>query len=206
MYYRVYSDLKKRLNLAGDISLDHFIGLPDIITAESSEIDLEKIWSEIESVCQEALDSHCQARLTEGESLYADFAARLNILSGYINRVKAQAGNNINHYREKLGQRIKEIMGDFPVDQQRIAMELTLMAEKMDITEEITRLESHIANFTNALVQEDSIGKRLAFILQEMHREANTITSKAMDYEISELVINIKEELEKLREQSMNIE
>jgi uncharacterized protein (TIGR00255 family) len=105
-----------------------------------------------------------------------------------------------------LDHRVKEIMGDFPVDQQRIAMEIALMAEKTDITEEITRLESHIGNFAKALDIDDSVGKRLAFILQEMHREANTITSKALDYEISRLVINIKEELEKLREQSMNIE
>jgi len=206
MYYRVYRDLKKHLNLSGDISMDHFVGLPDLITSESSEINLDKIWSEIESVCQEALDSHCQMRLAEGENLYADFATRLKLLFGYIDQIKALAGNNINHYREKLDRRIKEVIGDYPIDQQRIAMEIALMAEKLDITEEITRLESHIENFAKALDQNDSVGKRLNFILQEMNREANTITSKSMDYEISELVINIKEELERLREQSMNIE
>jgi len=206
MYYRVYSDLKKHLNLSGDISMDHFVAVPDLITAESSEIDLDKIWSGIEPICQQALDSHCRMRLDEGENLYADFAARLKLLSGYVDQIKANAGNNINHYREKLDSRIKELMGDFPIDQQRLAMEIALMAEKTDITEEITRLESHIENFAKTLDHDNSVGKRLTFILQEMHREANTITSKAMDYEISELVINIKEELEKLREQSMNIE
>ncbi len=206
MYYQVYSDLKKHLNLSGDIGMDHFIGLPDLITAESNEIDLDKIWSGIEPICQEALDNHCRMRLAEGENLYADFLTRLKLLSDYVNQIKALAGNNINQYREKLDHRVKEIMGDFPIDQQRIAMEIALMAEKTDITEEITRLESHMGNFIKALDIDDSVGKRLAFILQEMHREANTITSKALDYEISRLVINIKEELEKLREQSMNIE
>ncbi|MCP4581563.1 MAG: YicC family protein [candidate division Zixibacteria bacterium] len=206
MYFRIFSDLKKRLNLGGEITMEHFIGLSDLITAQNDDVDLDKIWADIMPVCQDALDNFCQMRKAEGKNLHVDFVERVKLIKDNVAQIKVRAANNVEQYRDKLNQRIDEALGDYPVDDQRIAMEVALMAEKMDITEEIIRLGSHLDSFSETLSRTGSIGKRLNFILQEMHREANTIASKSADYETSELVINIKDELEKLREQAMNIE
>jgi uncharacterized protein (TIGR00255 family) len=206
MYFKIFTELKSRYNLAGDIGIKHFVGLPDLITPQTDELVLENIWNDIEPLCQDALQSFIKMREEEGKNLYDDFVKRLDLLHDHVKEIEKLSSANVIAYREKLNKRLTEILNEVPLDQQRIAMEAALMAEKMDITEEITRLGSHIDNFRQTLEQSDAIGKRLAFILQEMHREANTIASKAADFQISEHVINIKDELEKLREQSMNIE
>lgn len=206
MYYKIFGELKKHFNLAGEISINHFIGLPDLISPQSEEPELENIWQEIEPVCLEALDNLYKMRLDEGKNLYDDFIDRLQLLIGHMHRIKEMSSHNIAAHHDRLVLRIKELTEDYPIDEQRIALETALAAEKMDITEEIIRLNSHIESFRQTLDESGAIGKRLAFILQEMHRETNTIASKAADYEISSITINIKDELEKLREQSMNIE
>ncbi len=206
MYFKAYSDLQKRYNLDGNLSIDAFVGLPDLITPQNNDIELENIWQDIEPLCLDALNSLSEMRLEEGANLYQDFMTRLKMFANYIDDITEIAGTNIDTYRDKLDQRIKEIQGDYPVDQQRIATEVAIIAEKIDITEELTRLRSHMDNYENTLSKGGAIGKRLTFILQEMHREANTIASKSSNYNISERVINIKDELEKLREQAMNIE
>lgn len=206
IYFKAYTELKERHNLAGDIGIETFIGLPDLITPQNDDIELDNIWQEIEPLCLDALNSLAEMRLEEGENLHKDFVTRLKKFAGHVESISKIADTNIDPYREKLEQRIKEITGDYPVDHQRIATEIAIIAEKIDITEELTRLRSHIDNFEQTLLKGGAVGKRLTFILQEMHREANTISSKASNYNISELVINIKDELEKLREQSMNIE
>jgi len=206
MYYKVFSELKDRYKLEGNININNFTGLSDLITPQTDEIELEDIWSEVEPLCREAIDNLAEMRLEEGRNLYADFLKRVNLLRDYVIKIEQLAATNVESYRDKLSQRIAEFLGDYPIDQQRLAMEVALVAEKMDITEEITRLGSHGDNFHSALNDDGAVGKRLSFILQEMHREANTIASKAANFEISELVINIKDELEKLREQSMNVE
>jgi len=206
MYYKIYGELKERLNLGGEITMENFIGLSDLITAQADEIDLDETWGNIESVCRDALNNFCQMRMAEGKNLHSDFIERLKLIEGNISVIKSRAGQNADLYRDKLNTRINDLLGDYPVDNQRIALEVALTDEKMDITEEIIRLGSHLDNFSETLARDGSIGKRLNFILQEMHREVNTIASKSADYDTSELVINIKDELEKLREQAMNIE
>ena len=206
MYYKIFTELKDRHNLDGDISINHFIGLPDLISPQNDEPELENIWQTVEPVCLEALENLQKMRLDEGKNLYDDFVKRLELLAGYVDTIKHEAGQNVTAYREKLNLRLKELTEGLTVDEQRVAQEMAILAEKMDITEEITRLKSHIDSFRQTLEENEAIGKRLAFILQEMHREANTIASKASNYDISSITISIKDELEKLREQSMNIE
>ena len=152
------------------------------------------------------IDKLNAARLAEGENLYHDFKKRIGLLDEYVAEISSFSGKNTNSYRETLQQKMQQLLSEYPVDEQRIAFEAALIAEKMDITEEITRLKSHLKSYREALAKEESIGKRLGFILQELNREANTIASKAADEKISSLVIEIKNELEKLREQAMNIE
>ena len=166
MYHNILNDLKTRYNLPGQIDLEHFVNLPDLITTETSEIDIEKSWLKIEPVCVQALDSIYQMRLTEGQNLYADFKKRLGLLTEFIAEIKRLTVNNVDLYRNKLKHTIQEIIDDYPVDDQRIAMEVALAAEKMDVTEEITRLSSHIDSFSQSLDEKSAIGKRLIFILQ----------------------------------------
>lgn len=206
MYYKILKDLKERFHLPDNISINHFVNLPDLITAKVSEVDIEQIWNLVQPVVIDALDKLCRMRQAEGQSLHVDFTERLDLLSDTVTRIKNRAVDNVDIYHNKLKQRIKELLEDIPVDDQRIAMETAMIAEKMDITEETIRLEAHIESFRQTLKRDDAIGKRLTFVLQEMHREANTISAKAADHVISTLTINIKEELEKLREQAQNIE
>ena len=206
MYFSVISELKQRFDLADTISLEHFLNLPDLITAETVSVDLQKTWDEIEPICGEALDKFHQMRLAEGQIIEKDFILRLDLLSKYVEQIRSKASNNVTSYRDRLHQKTRQLLADFPVDEQRIAFEAALAAEKMDVTEELVRLGAHIASFSETLREEAAVGKRLTFVLQEMLREANTIASKAADYEISSLVISIKDEVEKLREQVLNIE
>lgn len=206
LYHSLLKDLKARYNLGGEITLDHFVFLPDLITAQSSQLDLDKTWAMIEPVCEQAIDNLCKMRNEEGDSLRADFENRLNLIEGLLKQIKERFTVNYASNYEKFKKRIQDLLAETPVDEQRLATEIALLADKLDITEETIRLESHIQGFRQALDLKEAIGKKLTFILQEMHRETNTIGSKSADYNISVLVISIKEELEKLREQSQNIE
>ncbi|NLI15163.1 MAG: YicC family protein [candidate division Zixibacteria bacterium] len=205
-YYSFLKDLKTRYNLGGEITLDQFVNLPDLITVQTNQPDLDKTWEIIEPVCQQAIDNLCKMRQEEGDSLRVDFENRLNLIEKLLERIEERFTANYISYHEKFKKRIQELLAETPLDEQRLATEIALLADKLDITEETIRLKSHIQGFRQALDLEEAIGKKLTFILQEMHRETNTIGSKSADYDISALVINIKEELEKLREQSQNIE
>jgi uncharacterized protein (TIGR00255 family) len=205
-YHVLLKELKARYGLGGEITLDQFVFLPDLITSQTNQVDLNKTWALIEPVCNQAIDNLCRMRQEEGDSLRADFENRLNLLNGALAQIKERFTANYAAYYEKFKKRIKELLAETPVDEQRLATEIALLADRLDITEETTRLESHILGFRQALDLNEAIGKKLTFILQEMHRETNTIGSKSADYNISSFVISIKEELEKLREQCQNIE
>lgn len=206
LYYSLFKDLKARYNLGGEITLDQFVFLPDLITAQTNQIDLDKIWARIEPICEQAIDNLCKMRIEEGNSLRADIENRLNLIANSLVQIKERFTANYAVYYDKFKKRIQELLAETPLDEQRLATEIALLADKLDITEETIRLESHIQGFRQALDLKEAIGKKMTFILQEMHRETNTIGSKSADYNISALVISIKEELEKLREQSQNIE
>lgn len=206
IYFSLLKDLKTRYNLGGEITLDQFVFLPDLITAQTNQVDLDKTWAIIEPVCEQAIDNLCKMRQEEGDSLHTDFENRLNLLEDLLKQIKERFMANYASYYDKYKKRVQELLAETPLDEQRMATEIALLADKLDITEETIRLESHIQGFRQALDLKEAVGKKLTFILQEMHRETNTIGSKSADYNISALVINIKEELEKLREQSQNIE
>jgi len=206
LYYSLLCELKKRHKLGGEITLDHFIVLPDLITAQIAEVDLEKTWEIVEPVCQMALSSLNDMRRAEGQSLKADFEKRLGLIEALVSQIKGRFQDNYRVYYEKLKKRISELLAETPLDEQRLATEVALLADRLDITEETIRLEVHLESFRDALGRDEAIGKRLTFILQELHRETNTIGAKSADSGISSLVIGIKEEIEKLREQAQNIE
>ncbi|SYZ74054.1 YicC protein [Candidatus Zixiibacteriota bacterium] len=198
--------LKKKYNLKGEIEIGHLVAFPDIFRVDKSE-DLEKrIWPIIEKVTKKALDGLVTMRHKEGTHLEKDFRGRLSFLTERIGKIEKDSSQNISRYREKLTRRINEVLDNRTADGARLEEEVAYFAERSDITEECVRFRSHLKQFGADLKGTDSVGKRLNFILQELNREANTIGSKSAVASISKAVLELKEEIEKMREQVQNIE
>lgn len=206
VYFNIMKQLKERYGLAGDVRLDQFFNLPDLVKVEKEEPDLEKAWEVVSEVTQRALEEFNRMRKAEGSKLAQDLKKRVAGLDKTIPQIEKLMPNSIENYRKKLKTKITELLDGMVVDQHRIELEVALMAEKCDVTEECVRFKSHNHQFLSALKEEGPVGKRLTFLLQEMNREANTIGSKASDAAISQKVIYLKEEIEKIREQVQNIE
>jgi uncharacterized protein (TIGR00255 family) len=206
VYFNIMKQLKERYGLSGDVRLDQFFGLPDLVKVEKEEPDLEKAWEVVSEVTQRALEEFNRMRKAEGAKLAQDLTERVARLEETIPEIEKLTPKSIDSYRKKLKTRIAELLSNMVVDQHRIELEVALMAEKCDVAEECVRFTSHNQQFLSALKEDAPVGKRLTFLLQEMNREANTIGSKAADAEISQKVIFLKEEIEKIREQVQNIE
>lgn len=206
VYKNIMTQLKEKYDLSGDIKVDHFLSLPDLIKVEKEEYDADKAWEVVKEVTLTALEEFNSMRKSEGARLASDLKQRVNNLGETISEIEELTPLNVNNYRKKLTARISELLADVMVDMQRIEQEVALMAEKCDVTEECVRFKSHNEQFLSALEEGGPVGKRLTFLLQEMNREANTIGAKASDARISQKVIFLKEEIEKIREQVQNIE
>jgi uncharacterized protein (TIGR00255 family) len=206
VYFNIMTQLKGRYDLCGDIRMDQFLSLPDLIKVEKEEPDLNKAWEIISKLTYRALEEFNQMRRVEGAKLAQDLSERVTRLEETIPEIEELTPKSIDNYREKLKSRIRELIDNSTVDAHRLEFEVALMAEKCDVTEECVRFRSHNQQFLSALKEDVPVGKRLTFLLQEMNREANTIGSKAADAKISQKVIFLKEEIEKIREQVQNIE
>ncbi|MCJ7458529.1 MAG: YicC family protein [candidate division Zixibacteria bacterium] len=206
VYFNIFQELKKKYNLSGELEVKDFINLPDLIKLEKEEYDLEKAWKVIAEVTEKALSDINSMRKSEGLKLGEDLRKRLEKLDEVLGKIESLSSQNVENYRQKLQSRMSELLGDISLDEQRLIQEVALLAERSDVTEECVRLRSHNQQFLAALEEEVPVGKKLTFLLQEMNREANTIGAKALNVSISQLVIFLKEEIEKLREQVQNIE
>jgi len=206
VYYIIFKQLKEKYNLSGELKVKDFVNLPDLIKMEKEEYDLEKAWGVISEVTEKALSELNSMRSAEGLSLSTDLRNRVKSLDEALKKIEKLASQNVESYRMRLQSRISELIGEMNLDEQRLAQEVALLAERSDVTEECIRFKSHNQQFLSALEEEAPVGKRLTFLLQEMNREANTIGSKALSASISQLVIFLKEEIEKIREQVQNIE
>jgi len=206
VYFNIFQELKKKYSLSGELEVKDFINLPDLIKLEKEEYDLEKAWQVIAEVTGKALSDLNSMRRSEGLKLGEDLKKRVEKLDEVLGKIESLSSQNVENYRQKLQSRISELLGDVNLDQQRLNQEVALLAERSDVTEECVRFKSHNQQFLAALEVEVPVGKKLTFLLQEMNREANTIGAKALNVFISQLVIFLKEEIEKLREQVQNIE
>jgi uncharacterized protein (TIGR00255 family) len=205
-YYSLLSDLKKRYKLKGDLDLSTMVDLPDLFASEAPKLDEEEAWNLVREVVDRAVDGANAMREKEGEQLSADLAGRAAAVEDMVEAVEERAPLRVEEARDKLRDRLSQLMnGDEGVDPSRLALEVALIADRLDCTEECVRLRGHCRHFLSAL-REEGAGRKLNFLLQEMNREANTIGSKASDLGISEQVILMKEEIEKIREQAQNIE
>lgn len=205
-FYRQLKYLKKKYKLEGAIDIDHFMGFPELFRLEKVDELEQRIWPAVKKAVKMALNDLIAMRQREGENLKKDLDSRLKHLAAKIREVEGQAAHNIPIYREKLTKKIAEVMGDKSLDGLRLEEEVAYLAERSDITEECIRFESHLKQFEGDIKKRGPVGKRLNFILQELNRETNTIGAKASNTKVARLVLLLKEEIEKIREQVQNIE
>ncbi|MDQ7850090.1 MAG: YicC/YloC family endoribonuclease [Armatimonadota bacterium] len=205
-YLAATRQVKRALRLRGEVTLPHLLAFPEVVRLEEAREDVTALWPDLERVVAAALQELLRMRAEEGARLAADAVARLDRVQALVEQVAQRAQVAVAEYAGRLRQRLTELLGEVPLDEGRLAAELALLAERSDITEEVTRLRSHLAHYREAMAGEGAVGRKLEFLLQEMGRETNTIGAKANDLEISRSVIAIKGELESLREQVQNVE
>ena len=205
-YYKVLQTLKEKLRLQGDITLELLAGGKDIITAKEELEDVEPYWQEIATILKQSLREMDEMKRLEGKSLAKDLQQRLEQIGQQLKGIKDQAPLRLNAYWNRLRERLQSFLEGNELDSTRFQQEVAFLAERIDITEEIVRAESHLNQLATLLLGRDPVGRKMDFLLQEIHREVNTISAKANDAEISQRVVEIKGELEKIREQVQNIE
>jgi len=198
--------LRDKFDLEDDISVSLIAKYPDLLRVEKADEDEEKVWNLLKIALDNALESLINMREAEGRELSANLFERSLYIESIVKKIEIRSPEVVKEYKQKLDDRIKELLQQNIIDENRIAMEVAIFADRCSIDEEIVRLNSHLAQFRNTLDMEQPVGRKLDFLIQEMNREINTIGSKASDLEITRNVIEIKSEIEKLREQVQNIE
>ncbi len=205
-YYQALLSIKERFKLNGEITLELIAGAKDLITTKEEPLDIEPYWQEILFVLKRAVQDMDSMKRIEGESISRDLKERVERIKKELEEIKNQFPSRFESYRERLKERIRNILNEEEIDSIRFQQEVAFLAEKTDITEEIVRVESHLAQFSMLFDEEEPVGRKMDFLIQEIYREVNTISNKANDAEISQRVVEIKSELEKIREQVQNIE
>lgn len=204
-YYEAFNQIKAQLGLTGDMPLDALLNVKDIIKTEPMVFDASQEKMILETV-EAALLALITMRQEEGNNLQADLASRVQEIHRLMQTIQTRQPVVLEEYRKRLHDKVKLLTEGMELDEARLAQETALMADRCDIAEEITRLGSHLEQFTDMFEKAGPIGRKMEFITQEINRETNTIGSKSVDYEISQNVIEIKSLLEKIREQIQNIE
>jgi len=205
-YVRLAEEISTRYGIDNNIDVRTLLSLPEIITWEENNFDTQTTWDMVRTAVVSALEIHMEMREREGAVMGNDISNRLDAITGYIGEIKRLAPEAKEANTARLRGKIESMIGRESLDENRFAMEVALYADRVDFTEESVRLQSHCEQFVKEISSEKASGKKLTFLLQEMNREVNTIASKAMDAVISQHVVCIKEELEKMREQAENIE
>jgi uncharacterized protein (TIGR00255 family) len=205
-YYNCLKELSDTLEITDDITVSKISEFPEVITLEVEEENLGDILGELRPLLNSALDSMVDMRVNEGEKLKEDILLKLKDIENNVNNVEAFSDEIPKQYKLRLEERLKELTKGIILDEERLAMEVAILADKAAVDEEITRLHSHLDQMRKTLDLNEPIGRKLDFIVQEMNRETNTIGSKSNDMHMTNIVINIKNLIEKIREQVQNIE
>jgi uncharacterized protein (TIGR00255 family) len=206
-YYANLEKISKEFGLDNDVRVSVLSRFPDVFTLEEQTIDESELWELVEQAVREAAGKFVETRITEGENLKKDIIAKLDGMLKLVELVETRSPEIVAEYRNKLMAKVQELLSDTKVDESILATEVTVFADKICVDEETVRLKSHILNMKDALLHDsDNVGRKLDFIAQEMNREANTILSKANDLEVTNKAIDLKTEIEKVREQIQNIE
>jgi uncharacterized protein (TIGR00255 family) len=205
-YARAYAEVAARLGMHGQVTLSDIVSAEGVIRLDDREADLDAARAATERALAQALEALVAMRAREGEALRRDLDARLAAVEGLVARVETLAPAAVEHHRARLAERVQELTSGIPLDPSRLAQEIALLAERTDVAEEVTRLRSHVAQARQLLGSGEPAGRKLDFLVQEMHREGNTIGSKSQNAEISGIVVTIKAEIERMREQVQNVE
>lgn len=205
-YLKYIRQMSNEFEINGEINAVTLSRYPEVIVMEEQSLDEEELWKLIEKTLTAAAKNLVEARIVEGENLKKDLNAKLDAMLKDVTYIEERSPDIIAEYRKKLEERVMELLNNSTIEESRIAAEVVLFADKICVDEEIVRLKSHISNTKDTLNAGGNMGRKLDFIAQEMNREANTILSKANDLEVSNRAINLKTEIEKIREQIQNIE
>ena len=205
-YVNALKEIADKYNLNDDISATSIARFQDVLVVKKSEDDEGQLWADVKSVCLSAIDKFNQMRLTEGEKLYNDIKSRAETILDVVSFIEERSPQTVKEYNDKLVQRVHDIIGDVSLDEARIIQEVAIYADKVAVAEETVRLRSHIDQLNQFLESSEPIGRKMDFLIQEINRETNTIGSKANDVDIARKVVDIKAEIEKIREQVQNIE
>jgi uncharacterized protein (TIGR00255 family) len=205
-YYAGLMGLKKHLGLKDSLSMKDMVSLPGVINYEVTHEGLTELWPKIEKALSLAVHGLVVDREKEGHATYRDLCKRIDNITKLLAEIKSRAHLNIKEYKTRFADRVKDLTSGHHIDKGRLEMEVAIFAKNSDISEEIARIKNHLANFKRTMVLSGEAGKKIDFIAQELHREVNTIGSKSSDFKISKNVIDIKSEIEKIREQAKNIE
>ena len=205
LLYRI-NELKEKYDLKGDISVSLLSRYQDILTIKSSNVDENKIIEDVLFVAKKALDKLILMREKEGMSLQEDIKLKSHNIRSALKLIEEKVPSVISNYEKRLKTKISELISDYNIDEQRVLTEVAIFADKTAIDEEIVRLKSHLDQLSIMLESDSAVGRKMDFLVQEMNREANTIGSKSADSEILHIVVDIKADIEKIREQVQNIE
>ncbi len=205
-YLAVLRQMRQEYGLAGEITVSMLAGLPDVFLLDKPPVDEEQLLADFLSVVQKALANFDAMRRTEGTALAADLRGRGETILSLVGQVEAGSPQTVADYRARLEAKLKEVLANTAIDESRILTEAAIFADKVAVDEETVRLRSHLNQMNTMLDAGGPIGRKLDFLLQEMNREANTIGSKCSDVRLARVVVEIKAELEKIREQTQNIE
>ena len=205
-YIKAMKELGKTYGLSDDISISSIARYPDIFTVHKSPEDEEQVLSDVLQAVDEALESFISMREAEGEKLKADVLSRAKTILDIVSKIEERSPVTVAEYEKRLKDKIQETLADRNIDEQRVLTEVAVFADKVAVAEETVRLRSHFAQLEKFLNSDEAVGRKIDFIIQEMNREANTIGSKVQDAELAHMVVDIKSEIEKIREQIQNIE
>ena len=205
-YLRALRGLGQRFNLTDDLTLSVFAKMGDIFTVRHVEEDEDAVWADVRTICDEALQTFLAMRETEGARMRADVEEKLDAVDRLVTKVEERSPLRTSEYKQRLEAKMREVLEDCAFDEGRLLTEVALFSEKVAVDEETVRLRSHLSQFREILRQGGSVGRKLDFLTQEINREVNTIGSKGNDVPTARLVVDLKSEIEKIREQIQNIE
>ena len=205
-YLEAMNQMVERYSVTNDISVSTLSRLPDVFTLERPEVDEEQLLQDLLSVVAKALDGYNAMRATEGAAMEQDLRSRGQTILGLVAQGEQGNGQTVSDYRARLEAKLREVLSNTAIDESRILTEAAIFADKVAVDEETVRLRSHLQQMNDMLTAGGALGRKLDFLLQEMNRETNTIGSKCTDVRLARIVVDIKAELEKIREQTQNIE
>ncbi|MBQ9886069.1 MAG: YicC family protein [Lachnospiraceae bacterium] len=205
-YMKIFEKMVEQFGIENDIRVSTLARFPEVITTEQADEDEETLWKLLETAISGAVEKFVEQRITEGEALKNDLCAKLDSMLVNVDYIEERAPRIIEEYRQKLFEKVAEFLADSSIEENRIAAEVALYTDKICVDEELVRLRTHIKGMKDTLIAGGFVGRKLDFIAQEMNREANTILSKANDMTVSDRAIELKTDIEKIREQVQNIE